>query len=92
VRALTDVLVEANYDMCSVHLLALLLLLVTVTQREPKMTLEVYLERLKITRIKVSLVIIFRFIDSIKRLLLQLDVVELRSAANNDDGERHYDD
>jgi hypothetical protein len=83
--------------MCSIDFLAQLLLFMTIAQGKPSKecegNLELGLRRLfSYGAVSLSLVIIFSIIDSVKRLLLQLDVVELRSAVNVDDYTRCYSD
>lgn len=79
--------------MCSIDFLAQLLLFMTIAEGEPSKAekeceenLELGLRRLfSYGAVSLSLVIIFSIIDSVKRLLLQLHIVELRSAVNADD-------
>jgi hypothetical protein len=86
--------------MCSIDLLAQLLLFMSIAQGKPRKieknvreNLEQGLGRLySYSAVSLSLVIIFSFIDSIKRLLLQLHIVELWSAVNGEDCTRCYSD
>lgn len=86
--------------MCSIDFLAQLLLFMTIAQGKPSRAekeceenLELGLRRLlSYGAVSLSLVIIFSIIDSVKRLLLQLGVVELWSAVHADDYTRCYSD